>query len=194
MSNHTSSKPLAIVVDGDVFIRMDAIGILEDAGFETLEAVNGDQAIVVLERAAGAVELLFTDVQMPGSRDGFALAREVARRWPRIGIMVASGHVKPGLDELPEGATFVGKPFSAQLVYDAPEQGAAAGAPSGRITWLGLPVRLRRTRGIGWTALSPVRGDALTQLHGALRDRRGITLAAGPAASGGTTAGWVLAG
>ena len=118
MSDRASPKPIAIVVDDDAFTRMDALSILEDAGFHTLEAVNGDQAMAVLERAAGAVKLLFTDMQMPGSSNGFALAREVAQRWPRIGIMVASGAMKPGPDELPNGATFVAKPFSPQLVHE----------------------------------------------------------------------------
>lgn len=111
-------KPVAVVVDDDFLVRMDVATTLEDAGFDTLEACDGDKAIALLADVYERVELLFTDVQMPGSRDGLALAREVSRRWPDIGIVVASGTKRPGPDELPEGATFIGKPFSAETVHE----------------------------------------------------------------------------
>lgn len=95
---------------------MDACDILSDAGFRPLEAENVDKALSVLEQRAGDITLLFTDVQMPGGRDGFDLARETAERWPDIKILVASGAAKPGPDDLPPNAVFVGKPFSAQVV------------------------------------------------------------------------------
>ena len=60
--------------------------------------------------------LLFTDVQMPGELDGFALARKVAVSWPHISIVVASGQVRPGPGSLPDKARFIAKPFSAALV------------------------------------------------------------------------------
>lgn len=109
--------PYALVVDDDGLIRMDAADILADAGFRTFEAETGDKAIVVLEREQACIVLLFSDVQMPGSRNGFALARETAARWPHISIVIASGNVKPGPGDMPEGARFIGKPFSAKMVH-----------------------------------------------------------------------------
>ncbi|MGW5960370.1 response regulator [Methylorubrum thiocyanatum] len=111
-------KPVAVVVDDDFLIRMDVASTLVDAGFDTLEACDGDKAISLLADVYGHVELLFTDVQMPGSRDGLALAREVSRRWPDIGIVAASGTRRPGPDELPKGATFIAKPFGAETVHE----------------------------------------------------------------------------
>ena len=111
------TAPAALVVDDDALIRMNVCTILEDAGFETLEARDVDKALLVMEKHHAAVQLLFTDVQMPGPRDGFALAREVAQRWPRVGILVASGNVKPDPCAMPDGAVFIGKPFSAEVVH-----------------------------------------------------------------------------
>lgn len=110
-------RPTALVVDDDAILRMDVAEILEQAGFRTLDAEDGDEAMTVLEQHHLDVTLLFSDVEMPGSRDGFALAREVAVKWPAISIVVASGRLVPLDGEMPEGARFIGKPFSAEVVH-----------------------------------------------------------------------------
>ena len=108
--------PHALVVDDDFLILMDATSILEDAGFKVLEAMDVAQALVVLGEHHEVVQLLFTDVHMPGGADGFELARRTAESWPHIAVVVASGNAKPGPGDMPEGATFIGKPFSAEIV------------------------------------------------------------------------------
>ncbi len=114
----TSDAPYALVVDDDFFIRMDAMDILEQAGFRVLEADQGDVAFELLKARHPDVTLLFTDVQMPGELDGFALARNVAASWPHISIVVASGHVSPSPGSMPDKARFIAKPFSADLVHN----------------------------------------------------------------------------
>lgn len=116
MSN-SETAPYALVVDDDVFILLDACDMLRDAGFRALEAQNVAAAITQLERYAADIVLLFTDVQMPGGRDGFDLAREVAERWPSVKILVASGRMMPEPGQLPDGAVFIQKPFSADVVH-----------------------------------------------------------------------------
>lgn len=109
--------PCALVVD-DGLIRMDAIDILQEAGFRTFEASDGDKAMALLAQEHAVIVLLFTDVQMPGTRNGFAVARETASRWPHIAIVVVSGRVRPEPGEMPEGACFIGKPFTPDMVHD----------------------------------------------------------------------------
>lgn len=111
-------KQTAMAVDDDAFILMDVCGILEDVGFQCLDATSADEAIPVLEIAAHRISLLFTDVEMPGRMDGFALARLVAERWSNIEIVVASGRVRPQPGDMPDKATFISKPFSAALVRE----------------------------------------------------------------------------
>ena len=110
-------RPYALVIDDDALIRMNVAEILGEAGFRTMEAEDGDNAILVLEQHHLDIVLLFSDIEMPGSRDGFALARETAVRWPSIAIVVASGRRQPVDGELPEGVRFLGKPFSAEMVH-----------------------------------------------------------------------------
>lgn len=114
----TSTVPYALAVDDDPIILMDISGILEDAGFRTREADDGDAAIAMLPHHAESIILLFSDVEMPGGTNGFALARHVAERWPHIEIVIASGRIKPEPGDMPEKATFIGKPFTKAMVHD----------------------------------------------------------------------------
>lgn len=113
-----SMIPYALVVDDDAFILMQACDILEDAGFRFYEASNGDEAKALLGKLADHVTLLFSDVEMPGKTNGFALARHVAEHWPWIEIVIASGRSVPSPGDMPEKATFIGKPFDNQMVHD----------------------------------------------------------------------------
>lgn len=113
-----STVPYALVVDDDPIILMNTCDILEDAGFRFYEAGTGDEAKDLLEQHADNVVLLFSDVEMPGATNGFALARHVAERWPWIEIIIASGRVEPNHGDMPDKATFIGKPFNQQTVHD----------------------------------------------------------------------------
>jgi two-component system, response regulator PdtaR len=97
-----------LVVDDDVLERMGASDMFLDAGYRVLEAEDADEALRIFETNAD-IGLLFTDVSMPGSMSGSDLARQVAERWPRVGIMVTSGRPRP--DKLPLSMRFHDKPY-----------------------------------------------------------------------------------
>jgi two-component system, response regulator PdtaR len=107
--------PVILVVEDEALVRLAAVGMLEDAGFRMVEAANGEQAIELLA-ADSDVQLLFTDVTMPGAIDGIALARQVRDRWPHIAIMVVSAKRVPQSEELPAGSRFELKPYSPETV------------------------------------------------------------------------------
>jgi DNA-binding NtrC family response regulator len=109
--------PYSLVVDGDVVVRMGAMDILEEAGFRTFEASDGNKALTLISKHESLIMLLFTGLKLPGSLNGFAVASQVARLWPHIAIVVASGDIRPLPGELPDGARFIPKPFSAEMVH-----------------------------------------------------------------------------
>ncbi len=113
-----STVPFAIVVEDDPIIMMETTLILEDAGFRVYESPNGDEAIVNLAEHWESTVLLFSDVDMPGTMNGFALARYVAEHWPLIEIVIASGRTSPEKGDMPEKATFIRKPFNQRMVHD----------------------------------------------------------------------------
>jgi DNA-binding NtrC family response regulator len=120
-----SKPPIALVVDDEPLIRMDAGDILSEAGFHVVEARNADEAYALLDEHM-SLRLLFTDVQMPGELDGFALARRVAEGWPHVCVIVASGAIGPGPHDLPPGAQFINKPFTPDLVLESVQKSLGA--------------------------------------------------------------------
>jgi two-component system, response regulator PdtaR len=115
MTSLSRPSPLILIVEDEALTRLSGAGIFSDAGFRLMEAADSDKALEFLE-VDSDVQLLFTDVNMPGTMDGLALAREVADRWPHIGIMVVSGRSKPLPHELPAGCRFHRKPYSPDIV------------------------------------------------------------------------------
>lgn len=82
MSQQESPPRQAIlVVDDEAILRMNAQGVLEENGFEVLEARDAHEALHILEKRPD-VRLVFTDIQMPGRLNGLDLLREVHRLWP----------------------------------------------------------------------------------------------------------------
>ena len=108
----------ALVVDDNPLILMIVSEIVEEAGFRVLTARSGDEAMNTLEVQGPSTTILFSDVKMPGAMDGLMLAQTVAKRWPHIKIILASGHASPEFQDIPENATFIEKPFTqASLLY-----------------------------------------------------------------------------
>jgi two-component sensor histidine kinase/CheY-like chemotaxis protein len=113
MSTDLTPVPNVLVVEDEMILRMRAVDIVEDAGFRSVEAVNADEAMSILESRSD-ISLLFTDIQMPGSMDGLKLAHAVHERWPSIKIILVSGQVKLSDAERPADSRFFGKPLGVE--------------------------------------------------------------------------------
>jgi CheY-like chemotaxis protein len=111
-----AKRAVILIVEDELLIRMNAVEMIEEAGFEVVEAASADEAIAILEGRLD-ITVVFTDIQMPGSMDGLKLAAAVRDRWPPIKIVATSGHVKLGPGDLPEGGRFLAKPYNpAEIV------------------------------------------------------------------------------
>jgi len=104
-------KPIVLVVEDELVIRLAALAMVRIAGFEAVQAANADDAIRILE-ARDDIRVVFTDINMPGSMDGLKLAAAVRDRWPPIEFIVTSGQRTPAAGDLPERSLFIGKPYS----------------------------------------------------------------------------------
>lgn len=113
-----AKRPVVLVVEDEIFLRMNAVDMIEAAGFGVLEAGTADEAIQILE-TRNDVTVVFTDIQMPGSMDGLKLAKAVRGRWPPIKIIATSGQLNISEIELPHGGRFLPKPYSSAQIASA---------------------------------------------------------------------------
>jgi len=106
-------RPVVLLVEDELFVRMATADALEDAGFEVIEAANAPAAQEILQSRAD-IRVLFTDVQMPGPMNGLELASLVRARWPHIRVVITSAHLEPNSSALPDRAAFIAKPYGMQ--------------------------------------------------------------------------------
>jgi CheY-like chemotaxis protein len=110
--DHSVIPAVVLVVEDEMLLRMRTVDMVEDAGFASIEAVDADEAVAILESRSD-IALLFTDIQMPGSMDGLTLAHAVHERWPPIKIILVSGQLRPANIDIPADSRFFGKPLEA---------------------------------------------------------------------------------
>src|SRR3954447_407351 len=106
-------RPLILVVEDEPLVRETSIDILQEAGFRVIEASDADEAFGLL-RHRPDVEVVLTDVDMPGSIDGFEFARLAAQGWPDVRVLVISGKTTPRPGDLPQHAVFLPKPYEPE--------------------------------------------------------------------------------
>ena len=107
-----------LIVEDEALVRIVAATMLQDAGFDTLEADTAEDALHMLEKDHD-VSVLFSDIQLAGKMDGLALARTVHDRWPDIGLVLTSGGVNIRMDQIPDDGDFLPKPYDADEMVDA---------------------------------------------------------------------------
>ena len=111
----STKKGICLIVDDEPAVRNYLRLILRLRGLESLEAWNGIEALLILEKLGGQIDLLITDLQMPGDMDGVDLANSVKDRFSAVPLLVVSD---PG-DQAPPGFTFVRKPLITDAVLQA---------------------------------------------------------------------------
>ena len=109
---------VVLVVEDDILTSLSICADLRAAGYEVLAAPDAGEAIKILE-TRNDVSTIFTDIMMPGSMDGLALAAAVRDRWPPVNIVITSGMKRPRDDEIPVRSVFIPKPYEGAEVVKA---------------------------------------------------------------------------
>jgi DNA-binding NtrC family response regulator len=114
-----SIEETILVVEDDILVRMSIAHYLRDCGYKVIEAANADEATTVLLHQETRIDIVFSDIEMPGSIDGFGLARWIRDHRPGLDVILA-GTVPRAVDaakDLCEQGP-VPKPYESQVVYD----------------------------------------------------------------------------
>jgi len=109
----TSEGETVLVVDDDEAVLTTAAEIVSDLGYHVLAAQNGQEALQIL-RATRNVDLLFSDIVMPGGINGVQLAREARRLQPKLKVLLVSGYTAAVLNEkngVPKEFPVLAKPY-----------------------------------------------------------------------------------
>ena len=110
-------KNYALVVEDDIGQREMVVVLLENAGFEVLQSDTAEAAMIILQQAGRDLSLLVSDVRLNGDMPGSQLARFARQLFPNLKVIITSGKEWP---VLPEGATFLRKPWSPlELIREA---------------------------------------------------------------------------
>ncbi len=113
-----------LVVEDEVLIRLVIAEYLRECGYRVHEAANADEALAVLAEPNVAVDIVFSDVIMPGSMDGFGLARWIRANRPQIDVVLTSGIDRSAeiAGVLCEAGPLLEKPYEPQNVVDRIKQ------------------------------------------------------------------------
>lgn len=109
-----AGRAVVLVAEDDVLIRLCMAEYLRDSGYTVVEACNGDEAIAVF--AARAVDVVFSDVRMPGATDGAKLALWVRENRPDTHVILSSGYFPKARDEGGNNVVFIPKPYEPETV------------------------------------------------------------------------------
>ncbi len=109
-----------LVVEDEVLIRLVIAEYLRDCGYKVHEAAHADEAVLVLQSPDVTIDIVFSDVAMPGSMDGFGLARWIRANRPEIQVVLTSGIDRSAevAGMLCEAGPLLAKPYEPQGVVD----------------------------------------------------------------------------
>jgi CheY-like chemotaxis protein len=111
----TQKEHTVLVVEDEPLVRALLVETLSLQGLHIIEAATGDEALETFN-AHPEIGVVFTDITMPGRLNGCELAREIHDRRPDVGVVLTSGKTLPPNCKIPDGGTFVPKPYSQSAV------------------------------------------------------------------------------
>lgn len=106
----SNDRPIVLVVEDDVVLRLSTAENLREVGFAVVEAVDSVEAIAIL--ASQSVDVVFSDVNMPGAMDGIGLANWIGRNLPALPVLLTSGGVRDPIGRMTCNRRFLAKPYS----------------------------------------------------------------------------------
>jgi DNA-binding NtrC family response regulator len=126
MGQAQRKRRTVLIVEDDAELRSLTAALFEDEQVDTIECESAEAALATLLIGGREVAMIFADVRLCGVMDGIDLAREVKMRWPRLPVILTSGHPRERVGELPPGVAYMPKPWQPLNVLIAAEQALAS--------------------------------------------------------------------
>ena len=119
MTDKPNLQETILLVEDEVLVRAPIAQYLRDCGYRVIEAVNAEEAMTVLLHEETVVDVVFSDIEMPGAVDGFGLAKWIREHRPGLDVLLAgtiNRTVENAKQLCAEGS--VPKPYDAQIVHN----------------------------------------------------------------------------
>ena len=119
MTDKPNLQETILLVEDEVLVRVPIAQYLRDCGYRVIEAVNAEEAMTVLLHEETVVDVVFSDIEMPGPVDGFGLAKWIREHRPGLDVLLAgtiNRTVENAKQLCAEGS--VPKPYDAQIVHN----------------------------------------------------------------------------
>lgn len=109
-----------LVVEDEILIRFQICDYLRECGFRVIEAASADEALIVLQEPDLPVNIVLSDVEMPGTMDGFGLSKWLRANKPGIPIILVGSPARAAeaAAELCENGPLLSKPYEPQILLD----------------------------------------------------------------------------
>jgi len=113
------SQQVVLVVEDEILIRMVIAEYLRGCGYRVIEAASAEEALTILQHKELEVDVVFSDIEMPGSMDGFALSRWLHANRPTVDVILA-GSVTRAADAAAElcDSGPVPKPYEPRIAAE----------------------------------------------------------------------------
>lgn len=109
-------RPTILVVEDEILLSADIAEELDAAGFSVLTALTGEEALMIVE--GEAIDVLFTDIRLPGAVDGWQVAAAARRRNPKLPVIYVTGY-EVEQPRMVSGSRFLVKPYRPRGVIEA---------------------------------------------------------------------------
>lgn len=107
---------LVLVVEDNKLVGDVAVQLLTDLGYRTIQATDAEKALEAIECSSENIDLVFSDIRMPGKYDGVGLAREIQNRWPNLPVVLTSGYSDAMAQAAASGFKLLRKPYSVEML------------------------------------------------------------------------------
>jgi CheY-like chemotaxis protein len=116
-SSHADRPPTILVVEDEILLSDMVTEELEEAGYQVLSAFTGEEALTYLS-GPDAIDLLFTDIRLPGGMDGWRVAEAARRLRPGLPVIYVTGY-SVEQPRTVSGSRFMTKPYRPAMVIQA---------------------------------------------------------------------------
>jgi CheY-like chemotaxis protein len=115
-----TTRDTVLLLEDDVLQRAAIAEYLRDCGYRVIEGTSTDEALVILDEPTIKVDVVFSDAQMPGTVDGFGLAKWIRQHRPDLKMLLTSSAEKAAATagDLCEEGPHLKKPYEPQQVLD----------------------------------------------------------------------------